>query len=60
MASDEERLAALRAEESKAQFFGWLDEWFNKKSEEVKAADPPPKRTTADKPGGFFSLFGGL
>lgn len=61
MATDEERLAQLRAEEQKSQFFTWLDEWFEKKKTELETQDPP-KRTKQDdgKPGGIFSLFGGL
>jgi hypothetical protein len=63
MATDEERLAALKAEEQKTQFHAWLDEWYTAKKAEIAADDPPPKRTKEDgKTGGglFSGLFGGI
>jgi hypothetical protein len=62
MATDEEELAAIREAKEKAKFHGWMDEWFTKKTDELKKDDPPPKRTQpdSDKPSIFSGLFGGI
>jgi hypothetical protein len=59
MATDEERLAALKTEEQKTQFFTWLDEWFEKKKTELTPEDPPKRTKQEGNGGGFLSLFGG-
>lgn len=58
MPTDEERLQALRDEETKTKLFGWLNEWW----EGIKAAEKPtedsPQRTKNEKTSFIDSLFG--
>lgn len=63
MATDEERLAQIREEETKTKFKGMfseaMDEWVTKKKEEEATADPPKRTKQTGNPGFFDSLFGG-